>query len=289
MRLPLVSVIIPTFNSSKLLEKTLRSVISQSYKNLEIIIIDDGSSDETEFVVNQLMLTDNRIRYIQRSKNSNLPAVARNNGIENCKGEYIAFLDHDDLWVRKKIEREISFLEKYKSVGLVHSCFLTFGTLNPFALLRSIPGLSDRNATAKTLEERNMIICSSVVVRRDLILKLNGFDERLELRAVEDFALWREVVKLAPIIYLPEVHGFYRQSSLGTLASENLTIRWDIVDRTIGSQLSNWKYRRSKFRAIHRILSFPLSIYIHLIEGELRKILNIEPRISKFYKLRALV
>ncbi|OKH14938.1 glycosyl transferase family 2 [Fischerella major NIES-592] len=107
---PLVSVVIPTYNRADLIKHTLNSAIRQSYKNLEIIIIDDGSVDNTEEVVKAI--DDSRIRYIRLPNNSG-GSVARNTGIENARGEYIAFLDSDDLWIPEKIELQLASIQKH--------------------------------------------------------------------------------------------------------------------------------------------------------------------------------
>ena len=107
---PLVSVIIPTYNRANLIGISLNSVISQSYKNIEIIVVDDGSTDNTEKAVKAI--EDSKIRYIRHLKNLGGNA-ARNTAIDAAVGEYIAFLDSDDAWVANKLELQIISLQKY--------------------------------------------------------------------------------------------------------------------------------------------------------------------------------
>ncbi|VEP12237.1 Glycosyl transferase family 2 [Hyella patelloides LEGE 07179] len=102
---PLVSVIIPTYNRADLICQTLNSVLRQSYQNLEIIVVDDRSTDNTETVINSI--NDPRIRYLSHSTNQG-GAAARNTGIDAAKGEYIAFLDSDDVWVANKLELQLA-------------------------------------------------------------------------------------------------------------------------------------------------------------------------------------
>ena len=107
---PLISVIIPTYNRAEIINIPLQSVFNQSYKNLEIIIVDDRSTDNTETVINNI--NDPRIRYIRHSVNQG-GAAARNTGIDTATGKYIAFLDSDDAWVSDKLELQLAQIQKY--------------------------------------------------------------------------------------------------------------------------------------------------------------------------------
>ena len=107
----LVSIITPSYNSAKFIAETIQSVQNQTYPNWEMIIVDDGSSDETENVVLSIIQNDNRIQFHKLTQNSG-PAVARNTGIEKAKGNYIAFLDSDDLWKPQKLEKQLLFMEE---------------------------------------------------------------------------------------------------------------------------------------------------------------------------------
>jgi glycosyltransferase involved in cell wall biosynthesis len=117
---PLVSVVIPAYNAEAFIQKTLTSVLSQTYKNLEILVIDDGSTDRTVEIVEAMAEGDRRIRLLQQS-NSGV-AAARNLGIKHAKGEFIAPLDADDIWYPQNIEKQVQcFLESNANVGLVYS------------------------------------------------------------------------------------------------------------------------------------------------------------------------
>src|SRR3990172_11738749 len=117
MTVPLVSVIIPTYNGSRFIRETIQSVIGQSYSKIEIIVIDDGSTDDTSLVVKSI--TDQRITYIQQ-KNAGV-STARNHGITVSKGDYIAFLDHDDVWLPCKLEKQLSLFEQNPKVAMVYA------------------------------------------------------------------------------------------------------------------------------------------------------------------------
>lgn len=111
MESALVSVIIPTFNSEKFIADAIESVQKQTYKNWEIIIVDDASTDETVALINQITLSNSNITLYQLKKNSGT-GVARNNALKYAKGRYIAFLDADDLWKPEKLQKQLDFLQK---------------------------------------------------------------------------------------------------------------------------------------------------------------------------------
>ena len=104
----LVSVIIPTYNRAHLIKRSAESVLNQTYTNLELIIVDDGSTDDTEEVVKTL--NDNRVTYIKQPNQG--ACAARNNGIDHAKGEFIAFQDSDDVWHEDKLEKQIKCLKE---------------------------------------------------------------------------------------------------------------------------------------------------------------------------------
>ena len=118
---PLVSIIMPAYNAEKTILESIESVLRQTYRNWELIVVNDGSKDSTSAVV--LAIRDERVRLIEQ-ENAGV-ANARNNGINNSTGEYIAFLDSDDLWVEEKLERQIGTIEggKHKMCFAKTWCF----------------------------------------------------------------------------------------------------------------------------------------------------------------------
>lgn len=107
---PKVSIVIPTFNRADLIDRTIESVLNQTYENFEVLIVDDASTDNTYEVISSI--SDERIRYIQLEKNTK-GTMTRNVGIENSSGEYVAFLDSDDEWVPTKLEEQIQFISNF--------------------------------------------------------------------------------------------------------------------------------------------------------------------------------
>ena len=112
--LPLVSVIVPVYNGQEYLDLTVHSVLSQTYLNWELILVNDGSSDETSAIIDKFIESDTRVVGVNLEKSSGGPAHPRNIGIDNAKGDYLAFLDADDLWDKDKLKFQVEFLEKEK-------------------------------------------------------------------------------------------------------------------------------------------------------------------------------
>ena len=115
----LVSIITPTFNSEHFIEKSITSVLSQTYSNWELIIVDDKSTDATVSIINSFTLKDSRIILIELQNNSGSATVPRNKAIERAKGRFIAFLDSDDLWLPTKLEEQISLFSDKNTTSLI--------------------------------------------------------------------------------------------------------------------------------------------------------------------------
>lgn len=183
----LVSVIIPTYNRAKLLPSAIESILSQTYTNWELYIVDDGSTDDTESVVGKYV--NNKIHYI-KCDHSGVHAVVRNIGIRKARGEWVAFLDDDDLWLPNKLERQIDVVNRRKDVGLI--CTNGYRKTQEthkesFQLYFRLPArIAD--FCFEDLVRDNFVIHSSVLVRREALLSVGGYDE--DRRICCDYELW---------------------------------------------------------------------------------------------------
>lgn len=193
MNSPLVSVIIPVYNASKFIENTIKSVLTQNYSKLEIIIIDDGSTDTTKDVVKSIK--DSRIEYVFQQNQTQ--AIARNVGINRAKGKFIAFIDSDDLWEPNKIEKQLSLFDN-PEIGLVYSN-LSYIDEKGLSLKKSVP-IMYKGMVAEKLIITNFIANSSVVARKNLLLKNNIFF-RKKRQGVEDWDIWLRLAVFAKFDY----------------------------------------------------------------------------------------
>ena len=217
---PVISVIIPTFNSADYIPQALDSVLNQTYRDFEIIVVDDGSTDHTQTVLAPYMP---QIRYIWRENGG--PSRARNAGIQAARGRYIAFLDADDLWVPTKLEVQAQVLDTRPEVGLV------FGDTQVFDRERILVDSFLRQkrqysalAASPTVEQAfltlirdNFIPTSTVMVRRQCIATVGMFDE--SLLSAEDKDLWLRIAMRFGIACIPSV--LERKRSHGSNVSGN--------------------------------------------------------------------
>ena len=179
----LVSVIIPNYNYEKFIAETIESVLSQTYKNVEIIVVDDGSKDKSLEVLEKF---GDKIRVIQQ-KNAGVSA-ARNHGVSFSKGEFIAFLDADDVWLPEKLERQIEKFASDDEIGLVHCSMTLINPLDePIGEMNS--GQEGFVAEEFLRFERGVVVGagSTALVKREIFDEVKGFDLRLSTAADWDF------------------------------------------------------------------------------------------------------
>jgi len=204
---PLVSVIVTTYNRADLLCETLDSILSQTYENFELIVVDDGSTDNTEEVVKRH--SAGRINYI-KTENWGGPARPRNIGIEKATGEYIAFCDDDDIWLPKKLEKQINYIVN-SNYGMIFTMQKQFGATSIFSNYFGIGPLPfKKDTSANALLQVNCIPTSSVIIKKDLLDQIDYFDERRSFIAIEDNDLWIRVSKVAAIGFVPNVLVLHR-------------------------------------------------------------------------------
>jgi len=197
--LPLVTVVIPTYNRAHLVTEAIESALGQTYPNLEIIVVNDGSSDETERVVTEGY--GDRVTYV-RQENRGL-AGARNTGIRAGHGDYFAFHDDDDLWVSSKLEKQLAQLQAHPECALAYCACLeadTEGRSTGRLYLHSGKGRTGDNLGL--LLKRTGILPSSVVVPKWCLERIGLFDE--QLRVCEDTDFFLRVYLRHPAAYLRE-------------------------------------------------------------------------------------
>ena len=179
----LISVIIPTFNRAESLKKAIESVLSQSYEDWELIIVDNSSNDNTQLLVKDY--ENEKVKFIT-VENKGIIAYSRNIGIDNAKGKYVAFLDSDDWWESQKLEKAIKSLINNKADIAYHDCNLLSSLSKSKTNCRSL-----KNNTLNDLAiNGNAVVTSSVVVLKERLKDVGGFDESIEIVGWEDYHLW---------------------------------------------------------------------------------------------------
>lgn len=205
--MPEVSVIIPTYNRGDLISDTIDSVLAQSFQDFEILVVDDGSTDNTREVLKKYA---GKITYLN-IVHTGLPAAARNAGLKQAKGKYVAFLDSDDIWMPEKLAKQVAVLENYPEIDLVCSNAYIYreNEEQKKELYLKDVQVKNGNVFARLLKD-NFIINSSVLVRRSAIDRTGAFSENPELRALEDYDLWLKIALDTGIYFMPEALLMYR-------------------------------------------------------------------------------
>jgi len=201
----LVSIITPSFNSESLIKETYNSIANQSYDNWEWIVTDDSSSDDTLNILNALACDDRRVRVFQNSSNSGA-AVSRNNSISQAKGEFIAFIDSDDLWMTDKLEKQIRFMDSTKIDFSFTAYELINGNGAPLGK-QVDTHLNSSISYEDMLRKKATLGCSTVMLRT------RAFDDISMplIRTGQDYGLWLKLLKTGSLAYpISEVLTQYR-------------------------------------------------------------------------------
>lgn len=203
---PLVSVIIPTFNSARFLSDAVRSAFVQTYPAVECLIIDDGSTDHTADVIAHLKEQYPQLRAFRKTNGG--PSSARNLGLKFCCGSMIAFLDADDMLLPDKIERQVASLEQHPEVGVVYGDYLLAREdMHPVALFSAEmpPGLTPLDA----LCYRNWFNPVVTLIRKTVVEQVGEFDE--EIPVGEDWDYWIRCATVTRFVHLKGPVAVYRQ------------------------------------------------------------------------------
>lgn len=181
-----ISVIIPTYNRAHLIERSARSVLNQTYENIELIIVDDGSNDNTEEIIKSI--DDKRIVYYKQENGG--ASKARNTGVSLATADYIAFHDSDDIWRENKLEKQVKYMKENPHYGMVYCSYLLH---LPDGQTCTVPNQNMVGAVEGdmflTLLINNKIGTPTILLRKDLFLELGGFDTTLQCLEDWDFAV----------------------------------------------------------------------------------------------------
>lgn len=231
---PKISVIIPTYNRKSLLKRAINSALQQTYENLEIIVVDDGSTDKTEKIIRNLQKKSPKILYFKKN-HSGLPSISRNLGIKKSKGEWICFLDDDDYWSKNKIYEQYNFAKsnEYDFVSIL---------TNVQKSKNIIGKKKTKTIKYKDLISENIISTSSVMIKRSLLNKSGLFNESSNLKAIEDYELWLRVLHFTNMNMLSKSNlVFYRDDPKNSIRKNSLDK--DIQRKNILRSINYWEKR----------------------------------------------
>ncbi|ANL47962.1 glycosyltransferase family 2 protein [Rhizobium phaseoli] len=263
---PLVSVVVPAFNASPYIERTLRSAVQQTYANLEIIVVNDGSTDDTARLVEKMAAVDPRIRLPSTSNRG--VAAARNTGIEASSGPYVAFLDADDLWHPTKIEKQVTALDRlplqWAAVYVLHHII----NKDDEIICSCRPDIARGYIYARHLTFKYVGNGSALLVRRGVAIEIGGFDSSYAAAGIggcEDLDFELRLAARHLIEVIPECLVGYRQYP-GNMSSNHLQMgqgALEVVRRSLAAnphlphyatrsalnatrKYAYWQFRRAK-------------------------------------------
>lgn len=192
-----VTIIIPTYNRADLIGETLSSVFTQTYRDFEVIVVDDGSTDDTASVLQPLMEQD-LIKYVYQ--NNQGESAARNRGIAEAKGQYIAFLDSDDLFEPTRLEMQLQYFRDHPDIGLVHSGFTKFDNSSEDLGYRDTSWFTGMIYPQILLYWTTLIPPSTVLIPKKVFEVIGPFDK--SLRIGPDLDMWRRIARKYPFGFI---------------------------------------------------------------------------------------
>jgi GT2 family glycosyltransferase len=241
---PAVTVVIPTFNRAAVLARAIRSVVGQTCQDWELIVVDDCSTDGTEQTVRGF--SDSRITYLRLDRNSRWGA-ARNTGIRQARGEYVAFLDSDDEWLPEKLEKELEvFQNSDPAVGLVYTGKMI---LDEQGRVLEVRRPTKSGWVYDALLDWDFIgSCSRVAVKKQVLDRVGGFDETFGI--CEDYDLWLRVARTSKIACVPYcLVKRYMGSDQVTASLRNICEAWERILSKYRSEMKPGTLARHLFRA----------------------------------------
>ena len=253
----LVSIIMPAYNAEKYIAASIRTVIAQTHSDWELIVVDDGSTDNTAAVVREFVSSDRRIKYIFQ-ENGRL-GKARNTGIANSSGPLIAFLDSDDLWIETKLEVQTRALAENKADVVFSDAYIFKGydTGNETKTFQSPVGRFSGPDLLDILISANRIPVLTVLLKRTALDRVGLFEEGKAYHGVEDYDLWLRLAEAGVVFYgLPNVLARYRQhdSAMSSIQSNIYKPMLLIVQKYIDRTRLNEQEKQKRITGLYRDL-----------------------------------
>lgn len=233
-----VSIVTPAYNAGQYIANSIDSALKQSFQDYEMIIVDDGSNDNTKSIIEEYVHRyPEKIKYIYQPNAG--PSKARNTAIQKAKGKYIAFLDADDSWMPFHLEKSIAAIESQNNIGLVHSNIMKITSSGQTigAAERDKRFLSGMIFNELLLRKAH-IACSSALVKKSCLDSVGYFDEDSRCGVCEDRDLWLRISKQFNILYIDQVSVNYRitENSLSKNKDRMLQARIYVTEKNLTVQ-----------------------------------------------------
>ena len=291
---PSISIVIPVFNTGHLFKETIDSVLNQIFTDFEIIIVNDGSTDDTPEILNSLKNLDPRISIFHQSNGRQ--GKARNNGIFHAQGEWIAFLDADDLWPENKLSLQFSkTMEANVDLSFTDGFICLGNNMNHREFRFGVTyKLYQGNQGILEFHEQNRIPTSSVLVKKSVLLDVGGFPEKLEVQNCEDYLLWvtlltkgKTFLSIGEPLLLYRVHD---NSSTSTEVKAMFPLIQALLELPGGLSIERTQHLKTTFTTlifrlnelgeINKANSFVIPVLKVIYSGLIKQILMISWKIS---------
>ena len=280
---PLVSVVIPAYNAEDFITETLDSVLSQTYDNIEVLVVDDGSKDKTPQIVQSFAQKDSRITLLQQ-QNSGV-AAARNLGIQKSRGEYVAPLDHDDIWYPEKLEKQVEcMLNSDDSVGLIYCWSININEQGEILHLRSQSyGCSIEGKVYLPLLYLNFLGNGSVpLIRRSCFEKVGGYNYQLReqnAQGCEDWDMYLRIAESYEFRLVPDFLVGYRQ------VTSSMSCNCTTLERSYELMMAEIQ---SKFSTLpKKIYSWSRGYFYNYLVGQSH--IGNDPMVTLFYLYKGII
>lgn len=252
----LVSIIMPSYNTAKYISYSIESVLNQTYKNWELIIIDDCSTDNTDEIIKKYN-SEERIKYLKNEKNSGA-AISRNRGLKEAKGKWIAFLDSDDLWKPEKLANQIRFMKK-NNIYFSYTCY---NEINENGDNTGVYVRGPKKITKTGMYNYCWMGCLTVMYDAERI----GLIQIKNIKKNNDYAMWLKVCKKAKCYLLDENLASYRKGRTGSISNHS-------IKKMIG-----WHYKLFRYAENQNIILSYFNTARNLLFGFYKKVRYVENR-----------
>lgn len=251
---PKVSVVIPVYNRARYVGETIESVLSQTYQDFELIAVDDGSTDDSRKVLESF---GNRVRILEHPNRENRgQSAAINRGIAAARGEHVGMLDSDDLWLPRKLETQVAYLDSHPEIGLVYGNGRGIDHQGRKLYDIYAPGHVELSDPGRVLMDCYFLLPNNSLVRRSVLQQAGSFDE--SLRAAQDHDMAIRIAELTKLAYIDEEVFCYRRHP-DSISRRNADMRWRNGFRILAAAKARYPYPAQVVRKRSAVLHFRLA------------------------------
>jgi glycosyltransferase involved in cell wall biosynthesis len=250
---PKVSAIIPCYNRAQFIAETVRSVLEQTYPNIELFVVDDGCTDGSREILETF---GDRLTILEHPGRENRGQSAGINlALSRVSGKYVGILDSDDLWLPQKIAEQVAFLESHRDIGLVYGNGTAIDERGKRLYVIYAPGHEEKNEPAQVLMDCYFLVPNNSLVRREIFERIGGFDETL--RAAQDHDAAIRIAEVARLAYVDKPWFSYRRHA-HSISRRNAGLRWRNGFRIVEKAAQRRFYDASILRKRRGVLHFRL-------------------------------